>query len=101
MRSLLTKEQNDILRSVTYSDIFSDREKNNQITQAFKIIIQKIRAPPSTPDYLGTLPRNIWTLREAIKKRLSFGHCPKGASTTPLILDIREVTFVSAHFGQP
>ena len=41
----------------------------------------------------------VTSLREAIKKRLSFGHCPKVA--TPLILDTREVTFVLAHFGQP
>ena len=35
------------------------------------------------------------------KKRISFGHCPKVALTPPLILDTHEVTFVSAHFGQP
>ena len=35
-------------------------------------------------------------IREAIKKRLSFGHFSKVALTPSLILDIREVTFVSA-----
>ena len=56
MRSLLTKEQNNILSSVTYSDIFSDTEKQHKITQAFEIIIQtrkKLRAPPPTPAYPG------------------------------------------------
>ena len=41
------------------------------------------------------------SLREDIKKRLSFGHYQKVASTPPLILDTRVVTFVSAHFGHP
>ena len=40
-------------------------------------------------------------LMEAIKKRLSFGHYPKAALTPPLILDIREVTFLLVHFEQP
>ena len=45
----------------------------------------------------------VTRLRKAIKKRLSFGHCPKEALAPPppLILDIREVTFVSADFVQP
>ena len=43
------------------------------------------------------------TLREHTqkKKRLSFGHCPKVASTPPPHFGHCEVTFVSAHFGQP
>jgi hypothetical protein len=46
---------------------------------------------------------NMLGLREDIQKekRLSFGHCPKVALTPPPpLLDTREVTFLSAHFGQ-
>ena len=56
MRNLLTYEQIALLNSVTYSDIFSDIEKQYKTTQAFELIIQtreKLKAPPYVPAYPG------------------------------------------------
>ena len=40
MRNLITNDQVDMLKSVTYYDIFSDIEKQYKITLAFELIIQ-------------------------------------------------------------
>jgi hypothetical protein len=56
IRDLLTQEQVSSLSSVSYSDIFSDMEKQYKITLLFECIIQtreKLRAPPSAPAYPG------------------------------------------------
>ena len=50
----------------------------------------------------GSFPTGLPRLgKTSEKKRLYFGHCPKVALTpSPSILNIRELTFVLAHFGQ-
>ena len=56
IRNVFTTEQNASLNTVSYSDIFSDTEKQFKVTQLFELIIQireKLRAPTSTPAYPG------------------------------------------------
>ena len=52
--------------------------------------------------WCGKVKYNVM-VREATKKKASFFWTlsTRGLVPPPLILDIREVTFVSAHFGQP
>ena len=75
---------------------FNKEEEKEMCTDFFIILgIKQIKD-------IFIIRREIKDIMGSHKKRPSFGHCPKVAlPPPPLILDICEVTFVSAHFGQP